>query len=177
MESKSCYGYSLECPCRINFYYKENTDRCLLSKQCYSTWLKSGGQINGKFERYNKWIYMEIVTFYFFFSLFLYCISHIIHEIGHYIPAFIFRLSPSFVYISPSMPICVKHYVTEDKSRDSIITISGIILGLVPIILSLIIFTDFFARIYIIATIIPYFLGCEYDIENLYNNYNKQLTL
>lgn len=50
MDTDKCFSYSAECPLHIGFYYNEGMDACPLSRQCYASWLKSGGQINGNFE-------------------------------------------------------------------------------------------------------------------------------
>jgi len=55
---------------------------------------------------------MEYTTYIYFISIVVYVISHIIHEFGHYISAYTFKLNPKFVYLGIDLPLCVRHNIT-----------------------------------------------------------------
>lgn len=57
---KQCFGYAIECPLHISFYYNTDLELCKVSDKCYKMWLELGGVLGLEgIERYGEKAWYE----------------------------------------------------------------------------------------------------------------------
>lgn len=111
----------------------------------------------------------NIIVFTPIFAVVAYIISHYIHEIGHYISAYFCGLNPRLFYNKLNIPVGVNYHDNNSKLTNNIITISGILLGMIPIIIFKFILNSFMTDFYFVAITLSYLIGCQYDFKDLLN--------
>lgn len=104
----------------------------------------------------------------FFISVITYILVQTVHEIGHYIPDYIFGLNPYFSYNAFFIPNAVFRDREPNKLRRNIISISGILFGFIPIIIfGLFFIYNFLSFISLVLIILVYIFACENDISKI----------
>lgn len=99
-----------------------------------------------------------------------YFFTQIIHEFGHYLPCYLWKLNPIVEYDKFYLPCAIYHKSYGEVYKDKFITSSGIIIGLIPIILFIFIFYSEIGKIFFIYMLIHYiFISCSADIYKLRN--------
>lgn len=91
-------------------------------------------------------------------------INQIIHETGHYISSYLLKLNPYFRYNSYGIPNGVWHDDSHNLLKENITTISGILAGILPILLYSIIFKDVFGSVFLAYIVMLYIFGCKSDL-------------
>jgi len=106
-----------------------------------------------------------------FSAIITYIIVHIIHELGHFIPSFIFDLEPRFIYSKFYIPCAVRHFDDNNIFKMIFISISGIFLGFIPIFFFLYIFYyHILGIIFFIFMFVVYLFACNSDFCNIKND-------
>ncbi len=111
---------------------------------------------------------INLIIFIPIFAVFAYLVAQYIHEIGHYIPAYFYGLNPKFFYNKLNIPVAVEYHY-GNKFKSNIITISGILLGMIPIIIFKFVSNNFTTDFYFVAIFLSYLITCQYDFKDLLN--------
>ena len=99
--------------------------------------------------------------------IFLMCV--IVHEIGHYIPARIFKADPHYYVKRGTL---IMRSVPTNRHAGIIITMSGIIAGIIP----LFIFREYIAFSAFIIILAAMVVGSHIDFRNIYKTYFDNYT-
>jgi hypothetical protein len=102
-------------------------------------------------------------------------IAQIIHEFGHYISAYFYGLNPYFRYEFYCIPDGVWHDRSKNCLSDFLISISGIITGIIPIIIYYFIFKNTPTIYFLPYTVILYINGCSTDMSNILKNIRGEI--
>ncbi len=94
-------------------------------------------------------------------------LMQITHEMGHYISAYIYKAEPEFRYLYFWLPGGVFYKEPNNINIEKIFIFSGIMTGLIPIIVFFFIFKNFYEESILLSLglVFYYIQGCQSDIN------------